>query len=352
MSFTTNAFLEALSLPEEHPYLLNESSESVELKPWSFIDYFGSVSLSRARASIDDCPNNNLSPFWRDQQAADCDASMAGLGNYNKASNVDKIGFFEEIKPCLASMCQMTVLLWAPIILILCAKRLMTPHRHHHSESKVESVTNKCGSSSSSSSKDIAYSKVGLSSSMLRKNPLVSVSCVGNKHKKAYVTKLCNPITQHQSSTISIENCNSCTGTGDPLAYIIALLVSAIIMTDAMYVLEFSQSVLVIIHTLIILMGMKRLGCKAALLVALPITCKSFNTMQNQDLDLPTTRPGIYYSEANPIISNAINNYWPLESYTYEGKGTPWMITGDIRTGLPFLLYSPPGVQYIRRYVR
>lgn len=344
MPFTTAAFLEALSLPEEHPYLLNDGSDGKELRPWSFVDYFGSASSNGAKATVDDCPSI-LSPFWRDQETAGCEATSAGLGDYNnKVINIDKVGFFEEIKPCISSMCHMVVLLWAPIILFLCAKRLTTPHRHRNSQSKVESDSKRLNQS-------VTCFKVGMSPSIMRKNLLANVSSVEDQYNKLPSTKLCKPFTIHQSSTMSIESCSSCTGTGDPLAYIVALLISAIIMTDAMYILEFSRSALVVVHAMFILMGMKRLGSKPALLIALPFTCMAFYSMRNQDLDLPTTRPGIYYSKTNSIISNAINNYWPMESYTYEGKGTPWMITGDVRTGLPFLLYSPQGVQYTRRYV-
>jgi hypothetical protein len=155
-------------------------------------------------------------------------------------------------------------------------------------------------------------------------------------------------MTRHQSSSMSTGDCN-CTGVGDPLSYIIALIVSAIIMTDAMYILQFSETSLLSLHILIIAIGTKRLGPKAALLIALPITSMSLFTMQRQDHDLPTIQPGLYYSHSHPIISKAVESYWPIESRTYEGKGTPWMLTGDTRTGLPFLLYSIPNVQYTRR---
>jgi hypothetical protein len=154
-------------------------------------------------------------------------------------------------------------------------------------------------------------------------------------------------VTRHPSSSIMSEDSN-CTGVGDPLSYIIALIVSAVIMADAMYILQFSQTALLSLHVLIIAIGIQRLGPKVALSIALPITALSLYEMQFQDYDLPTIQPGLYYSHTNPVVSKAVESYWPVESRTYEG-GTPWMLTGDTRTGLPFLLYSTPNVQYTRR---
>ena len=152
------------------------------------------------------------------------------------------------------------------------------------------------------------------------------------------------------SSTIGIADHDWFSCLGDWIAYLTALVLSTIIMTDAMYVYEFSHAKLVILHLLIICMAMKRLGSKAALLLALLVTSALLFMMRNKDLDLPSIQPGLYYEESNPIIFKAVHNYWPIELRSYDG-GTPWMITGDVRPGLPFLMYSPPGVEYIRRFV-
>jgi predicted alpha/beta-fold hydrolase len=58
---------------------------------------------------------------------------------------------------------------------------------------------------------------------------------------------------------------------------------------------------------------------------------------------------GLYYDRSNPAAQRLVNN-WSPTYYTYDdafprGVATPWMPTGDARTGLPFLLHfvaTPP----------
>lgn len=377
MPFTTEDFLEALDLPQEHPYVIGKSSQKEFIQPWSIADYFGSVTSKKPSPNkgrqTRECEFSSV--HWGN---TDCQSTgNLGLGDYNnKALNADKISFLEEIEPCLASICHMFLLLFGPIIIALCIKRLTSPHRHKHfspsnvmasgtskysmklnrnatncmidlSTRKQSTSHNACCSSSTHQTMMTNHNQnnaIDPNTTAMRffANLLAVFTPISTESQKIYV---------HQPSDKFTEDFNSCTGVGDPLAYIIALLVSSIIMTDAMYILEFSQSVLVALHILIISIGMKRLGSKTALIIALPITYASFVMMQRQDLDLPTIKPGLYYSKKNVTISNAVENFWPEESYTYEGKGTAWMMTGDTRTGLPFLLYSPPDVHYIRRSV-
>eukprot|EP00934_Nitzschia_sp_Nitz4_P008632 Nitzschia sp. Nitz4//scaffold74_size92883//53864//58924//NITZ4_004827-RA/size92883-augustus-gene-0.6-mRNA-1//1//CDS//3329557607//8622//frame0 len=49
---------------------------------------------------------------------------------------------------------------------------------------------------------------------------------------------------------------------------------------------------------------------------------------------------GLYYNGGNPMIRTLVDN-WPeqFRTYTYAQGATPWMRTGDARTGLPFLLH-------------
>lgn len=378
MHFTTEDFLEALDLPQEHPYITDgESSQKEFIQTWSIADYFGSVTSKRSSLDNDgstrECEFS--SPYWGN---AECQSTgNLGLGDYNnKALNADKIGFFEEIKPCLRSICRMFVLLFGPIIIVLCIKRLTSAHRHkHHSQSNT--IVSDASKNSAHLNRNVTNCIIDFSTQ--KKNQLQNTSCSSSTHQTMMInhnnaidpnasatrffanllavsTPMCSIESQksyvNQSFDKSTEDFTSCTGAGDPLAYIIALLVSSIIMTDAMYILEFSQSILIALHIVIISIGMKRLGSKTALLIALPIAYASFVMMQSQDLDLPTIKPGLYYSKKNPIISNAVENFWPVESYAYEGKDTPWMMTGDTRTGLPFLLYYPPDVHYIRRLVQ
>ena len=64
--------------------------------------------------------------------------------------------------------------------------------------------------------------------------------------------------------------------------------------------------------------------------------------------DIPTYRAGLHFSKNNEFISKIVEK-WPVASRVYEGRAdiaeeesliepTPWTITGDSRTGIPFLL--------------
>jgi len=63
---------------------------------------------------------------------------------------------------------------------------------------------------------------------------------------------------------------------------------------------------------------------------------------------LPTLEPGFYYSRSNSITSS-IAQEWPKQYWTYDKKATPWILNGDMRTGLPFLLNDSPELKLVRR---
>ncbi|KAL7519670.1 hypothetical protein ACHAWX_004432 [Stephanocyclus meneghinianus] len=393
MPFTTEAFLDALGLPAEHPYATNYSVEAEELKGWSIADYFSSVSTSPSRLSSNDECAKSSPPPWSIKKLDNHDGIVGIHGDFHmNPLNDDKVRFLEEVKPCLISMCHMAIILWAPLVLFLCVKRLSRPHTQHLSDSKPRPKDYK------------SFEKQGdgcLLGLHVRENPVSKKCCSSHKRQTSPECKKHNmsvdrylflisfittfvsalsvaapffsfeerkikqhlnvPASKHThscesnqsylkglgTSTIADHDWFSCCG--DWLAYLTALVVSTITMTDAMYIYEFSYTKLLVLHLLIICMAMKRLGSRAALLLALPFTSASISMMRRKDLDLPSIQPGLYYDETNPIISKVVHNYWPVQLRSYDG-GTPWMITGDVRTGLPFLLYSPPGVEYIRRF--
>jgi hypothetical protein len=153
------------------------------------------------------------------------------------------------------------------------------------------------------------------------------------------------------SKTESQDEAAMSSPTGGYFTYVVALFFSALVMTDPMYVFEFSQAALVMIHLLIITLGMKRLGAKIALYTALPVSAIAFYMIAHQDLNLPTFAPGLYYDESNSLVTTAVSK-WPIDKRTYDdGRGTPWMMTGDTRTGLPFMFYKIPEIDFQRRCV-
>lgn len=85
-----------------------------------------------------------------------------------------------------------------------------------------------------------------------------------------------------------------------------------------------------------------------------PITTdsKSYNPldhMPNPGIDLPTIDPGLYYSSSNPFISSIVS-HWPESSRTYsvDNGATPYLLTGDQRTGIPFIVNKVEEQEYVR----
>eukprot|EP00543_Licmophora_paradoxa_P004882 CAMPEP_0202457284 /NCGR_PEP_ID=MMETSP1360-20130828/14338_1 /ASSEMBLY_ACC=CAM_ASM_000848 /TAXON_ID=515479 /ORGANISM="Licmophora paradoxa, Strain CCMP2313" /LENGTH=403 /DNA_ID=CAMNT_0049077315 /DNA_START=178 /DNA_END=1389 /DNA_ORIENTATION=+ len=64
------------------------------------------------------------------------------------------------------------------------------------------------------------------------------------------------------------------------------------------------------------------------------------------DADIPWNIPeGVYYSKENHFITSILSN-WDQQSRTYES--TPYLPTGDSRTGIPFLTNFWPDVPFTR----
>ncbi|KAL7533893.1 hypothetical protein ACHAXR_005510 [Thalassiosira sp. AJA248-18] len=85
-------------------------------------------------------------------------------------------------------------------------------------------------------------------------------------------------------------------------------------------------------------------------------TTTTYNPLEHlphPGIDLPTIDPGLYYSSSNPFIS-AIVSHWPRKSYTYnvENGATPYLVNGDQRTGIPFLVNKIEEQEYVRVWTR
>ena len=133
------------------------------------------------------------------------------------------------------------------------------------------------------------------------------------------------------------------------LAYLVALVLTAVLVNDSMYVMKFGQRNLLALHLFVITVSLKRFGTKISLITCIPITTIALYIMAYTDLDLPTIEPGPYHDEHNKYISNIVKE-WPIDKRTYDdGRGTPWMLTGDVRTGLPFMVNNIPEQKYVRR---
>lgn len=83
-----------------------------------------------------------------------------------------------------------------------------------------------------------------------------------------------------------------------------------------------------------------------------PHSDKILKQMPHPGIDLPTIDPGLYYSKSNPLVSSIAANL-KESAYTYDVQhgATPYLVTGDQRTGIPFVVNSVEDQQYMRVYV-
>lgn len=84
-----------------------------------------------------------------------------------------------------------------------------------------------------------------------------------------------------------------------------------------------------------------------------PDSSTLLDNMRNPGIDIPTINEGVYYSPENPFVSSIIK-HWPESSRTYNvsNGATPYLVNGDHRTGIPFLVNSAPEQDYVRVWVK
>ncbi|KAL7466666.1 hypothetical protein ACHAXS_006969 [Conticribra weissflogii] len=69
-------------------------------------------------------------------------------------------------------------------------------------------------------------------------------------------------------------------------------------------------------------------------------------------IDIPTIEEGLYFASWSDLASSIVS-YWPESSRTYTvGSGaTPYLVNGDQRTGIPFLIHKVEEQEYVRAWV-
>jgi hypothetical protein len=126
---------------------------------------------------------------------------------------------------------------------------------------------------------------------------------------------------------------------------------SVVILTDTLYVLEYGPwygaTLLVASGVLSLTTAVKKrlyktmVGqiCILALLVYLVYDYETGLFQFGHPDDVVKIREGLYYDTSNSYVQTIVK-HWPVHYRTYsvETGATPWMPTGDSRTGLPFLL--------------
>jgi len=136
---------------------------------------------------------------------------------------------------------------------------------------------------------------------------------------------------------------------------ILTVASSIVLMTDTLYVLEYGPRyglLLFVVSSSLALNSCsqhqltKTLGALVLLkvLAAYLVFHHSSTGKNNLSFGNPVDavrhiQEGLYYNTNNPFIRNIVDA-WPENSRTYSKAlgATPWMPTGDSRTGLPFLL--------------
>jgi len=346
MHQSAQTFLDLLGLPSEHPYLDSDQyttnqhgsrSFNVDHHEWSLFDYFfpsqtGSVSSGHATPHRSGAATLEIPSSHHDEDQPSgfsTNASPASFGYYDRGHD----SFPEEsARPAVelgsrfdhsaSSAASHLLHAWRQVIpcilstFHLCFLRLFCP---------LLWVSG------------VAY---------LLAQPLIEgVICSGSGGGKR------NPCTKKKSRQCIYKSLNVA-------ASLTALLTAMTMMTDRMYCLEYSQPPLVGLFVFTsAIVAYRSPSRKQGAVVLLPILAASVAIWTLCDIDLPydtnpQLKPGFYFDSSNPV-SSAIVNGWDESFRTYDEKGrdTPWLVTGDTRTGVPFIVNHLPEQKLVRRWL-
>jgi predicted alpha/beta-fold hydrolase len=146
---------------------------------------------------------------------------------------------------------------------------------------------------------------------------------------------------------------------------IVITFCSMIVMVDSMYVNEFGcyyGATLFLLATVLSLrIAVQRRLVKSQIVLFLLIFLALYLTFDWRRFEFQfgdpfdvnrTVESGLYYSSQNGLIHDAVS-LWPEHRYLYSAAtgATPWMLTGDVRTGLPFYLNYIPDPFWTRVYL-
>ena len=159
------------------------------------------------------------------------------------------------------------------------------------------------------------------------------------------------------------------------LGMIILGMASAIvILTDSQYVLTYGRfygAGLFLFLSVLAIMNARRMKQKKAqnyqmkvyvfmvlsVLLTVHLFLHSESTVTEDDIyghpgiDIPTIQEGTYVSKDNALMSK-VASIWPQKTRVYTHQETPYLPTGDAKTGIPFLINPmPPNIQFYRVWV-
>jgi hypothetical protein len=164
---------------------------------------------------------------------------------------------------------------------------------------------------------------------------------------------------------------SSSSSTSSVILWIITVVCSLIVMTDSAYVLEFGPAYGISLFGSSIVLALPVVWCGSSrrrrlwityflLLLfglALYLTVDNRTTLSFRFGYTPEDAPsnvkeGIYYDSSNDFLSRVIQG-WPEDTRTYSTAlgATRWMMTGDARTGLPYLMNTVPNPHWHRVWI-
>jgi hypothetical protein len=121
-------------------------------------------------------------------------------------------------------------------------------------------------------------------------------------------------------------------------------------MTDECYIQEYGRFALASAFCSVVTLVIQQSPTtRESILLTTPFVALAITMSLYCRIYVPIFKPGFYYSQENPVVS-AIASQWPVDKRTYDdGRGTPWLVTGDSRTGIPFFLDFIPIQRFVRR---
>ena len=132
---------------------------------------------------------------------------------------------------------------------------------------------------------------------------------------------------------------------------VFGLVCSYIIATDLVYVLEYGYSFgftfllghCVLLTKYVIQEHKNYIQTCTKILLMLLVIMSYHSTKQSNEKEIPTYQAGLYHSKDNSFITSIIKS-WNVSKYSlYDTlQKTPYLITGDARTGIPFLINPVP----------
>ena len=148
------------------------------------------------------------------------------------------------------------------------------------------------------------------------------------------------------------------------ISCLLSVASSAVLTTDMLYVLEFGPqygAALFVLSSLLAVLSYRRHKMNFVIsflvllwaLVAHLVWDHSTGQIQFGGPEVPRfVKEGLYCDSSNPLMRRVASE-WPIETRTYtrEFGATPWMPTGDARTGLPFLIHSVAAPKWTRVWV-